>query len=44
MVANAPVALLGNRLLARVNFDWVRRAAALLFLALGLWTLWDALG
>jgi putative Ca2+/H+ antiporter (TMEM165/GDT1 family) len=43
MLANAPVVLLGNKLLARVNFVFVRRAAALLFLALGLWTLWDAL-
>ena len=43
MLANAPVVLLGNKLLAKVNFDWVRRAAALLFLGLGLWTLWDAL-
>ena len=44
MAANLPVVLLGNRLLAKVNFLWVRRAAALLFLGLGLWTLWDALG
>jgi putative Ca2+/H+ antiporter (TMEM165/GDT1 family) len=43
MLANAPVVLLGNKLLAKVNFDWVRRAAALLFLGLGLWTLSDAL-
>ena len=43
MLANVPVVLLGNRLLAKVNFDWVRRAAALLFLAIGLWTLWEAL-
>lgn len=43
MLANAPVVLLGNRLLGRVNFAWVRRAAALLFLALGLWTLWEVL-
>ncbi|RYD88087.1 MAG: TMEM165/GDT1 family protein, partial [Sphingomonadales bacterium] len=43
MLANAPVVLLGNRLLAKINFDWVRRVAAALFLGLGLWTLWDAL-
>lgn len=43
MLANAPVVLLGNKLLAKVNFDWVRRIAALLFLGLGLWTIWAAL-
>jgi putative Ca2+/H+ antiporter (TMEM165/GDT1 family) len=43
MLANGPVVLLGNRLLARVDFALVRRCAALLFLAIGLWTLWDAL-
>ena len=43
MLANGPVVLLGNRLLARMNFDLVRKGAALLFVAIGLWTLWDAL-
>jgi Ca2+/H+ antiporter, TMEM165/GDT1 family len=43
MLANGPVVLLGNRLLARVNFAIVRKCAALLFILIGLWTLWDAL-
>jgi len=43
MLANAPVVLLGNRLLARVNFAMVRRCAALLFIVIGIWTLWEAL-
>jgi putative Ca2+/H+ antiporter (TMEM165/GDT1 family) len=43
MLTNGPVVLLGNRLLARVNFAIVRKCAALLFIAIGLWTLWDAL-
>lgn len=43
MLANGPVVLLGNKLLARVNFDTVRKVAALLFVAIGLWTLWEAL-
>lgn len=43
MLANAPVVLLGNKLLARVDFALVRKLAALLFIAIGLWTLWDAL-
>ncbi|MBX3563150.1 MAG: TMEM165/GDT1 family protein [Sphingomonas sp.] len=43
MLANAPVVLLGNKLLAKVDFVLVRRVAALLFFGLGLWTIWDAL-
>jgi putative Ca2+/H+ antiporter (TMEM165/GDT1 family) len=43
MLANGPVVLLGNRLLARVNFGLVRTCAALLFIAIGLWTLFGAL-
>lgn len=43
MLANAPIVLLGNKLLEKVNFDLVRRVAAVLFFGLGLWTIWDAL-
>ena len=39
MAANAPVVWLGDRLLARVNLDSVRRIAAALFVAIGVWTL-----
>ena len=41
MLANAPVVLLGDKLLARVNLDTVRRVAAALFVAIGAWTLWE---
>lgn len=39
MVANAPVVLLGDKLIAKVNMDVVRRVAAGLFIAIGAWTL-----
>jgi len=42
MVANVPAVLLGNQLLQRVPMQLVHRAAALLFLAIGAWTLWVA--
>jgi len=43
MVANVPAVLLGNQLLQRVPMQLVHRAAALLFLTIGAWTLWVAL-
>jgi len=43
MVANVPAVLVGNQLLQRVQMQLVHRAAALLFLAIGVWTLWVAL-
>jgi len=43
MVANAPVVWMGDRLLARVNLTLVHRIAAALFVAIGVWTLWEVL-
>jgi Ca2+/H+ antiporter, TMEM165/GDT1 family len=39
LLANAPVVWLGDRLAARLNMQLLNRLAAVLFLALGLWTL-----
>lgn len=44
MLANGPAVLLGEKLIKRVSLSATRTAAALLFLALGLWQLADALG
>lgn len=44
MVANAPIVLLGNKLIDRLNLVLVRRIAALSFITLGFWTLWDVYG
>ncbi len=44
MLANGPAVLLGEELIKRVSLSATRTAAALLFLALGLWQLADALG
>ncbi|NML07591.1 TMEM165/GDT1 family protein [Sphingomonas sp. G-3-2-10] len=41
MVANAPVVLLGDKLLGRLNFDLVRKISAGLFIVIGVWTLWE---
>jgi len=43
LLANAPMVWLGDRLLARVNLATVRRIAAALFVAIGVWTLVEAL-
>ncbi|RYD50143.1 MAG: TMEM165/GDT1 family protein [Sphingomonadales bacterium] len=43
MLANGPVVMLGNSLLARINLVLVRKCAALLFITIGVWTLWEAL-
>ena len=44
MLANGPAVFLGEELIKRVSLSATRTAAALLFLALGLWQLADALG
>ncbi len=44
MLANAPAVWLGERVTRIVPLSTVRLAAALIFLALGLWALADALG
>lgn len=44
MLANGPAVLLGEGLVKRVSLKATRAAAALLFLALGLWQLASALG
>lgn len=44
MLANAPVVILGDKLLGRLNFDLVRRIAAGLFVIIGIWTLASAFG
>jgi putative Ca2+/H+ antiporter (TMEM165/GDT1 family) len=44
MLANTPAVLLGEQLVKRISLRWTRIAAAALFLALGLWQLWDVLG
>lgn len=42
MIANGPVIFLGQKLMSKINFTMVRRLAASLFIAIGLWTLWYA--
>jgi len=42
MLANAPVVWLGDKLLRRVPVLWLRRGSALVFLLLGVVTLWLA--
>ncbi|MFA7601377.1 MAG: TMEM165/GDT1 family protein [Novosphingobium sp.] len=44
MIANAPAVFLGEELVRRISLKATRIAAALLFLALGLWQLSSALG
>tara|TARA_R110000782_G_scaffold78276_3_gene154993 strand:+ start:38357 stop:38941 length:585 start_codon:yes stop_codon:yes gene_type:complete len=44
MIANVPAVFLGEALIARIRLDVVRRIAAALFVALGLWMLGGALG
>lgn len=44
MIANVPAVYLGEALIARVSLALVRRVAAALFVALGLWLLGGALG
>jgi putative Ca2+/H+ antiporter (TMEM165/GDT1 family) len=44
MIANAPAVLLGEQLVRRISLKATRIAAALLFLALGLWQLAANLG
>jgi Ca2+/H+ antiporter, TMEM165/GDT1 family len=44
MLANVPAVLLGNQLIKRVPLKAVRIAAALLFLAIGIWMLAQTLG
>lgn len=39
MIANAPAVFLGQALADRLPLDWIRRAAALAFAAIGLWIL-----
>ena len=43
MLANAPAVFLGEELVKRVSLKVTRMLAALLFLVLGLWQLWDVL-
>ncbi|MCW3835212.1 TMEM165/GDT1 family protein [Sphingomonas canadensis] len=44
MAANVPAVLLGHKVIERVPMALVHRIAALLFLAMGGWTLWEAWG
>lgn len=44
MLANVPAVYLGNAIVERVSLVWVRRIAALLFLAIGLWVIATAAG
>ena len=44
MIANVPAVYLGETLIRRVRLGLVRALAASLFVALGLWMLWGALG
>ena len=44
LLANVPVVLLGSRFANRLPLRAARIAAALLFLALGLWTAWKGFG
>lgn len=39
MIANAPAVFLGQALADRLPLDWIRRAAAVAFAAIGLWIL-----
>jgi Ca2+/H+ antiporter, TMEM165/GDT1 family len=43
MLANGPAVFLGEELVKRVSLKLTRMLAALLFLVLGLWQLWDVL-
>ena len=43
MLANGPAVFLGEELVKRVSLKVTRMLAALLFLVLGLWQLWDVL-
>ena len=44
MLANVPAVYLGNAIVERVSLKFIRMAAALLFLLIGLWVLTDAAG
>jgi putative Ca2+/H+ antiporter (TMEM165/GDT1 family) len=44
MLANVPAVYLGNAIVERVSLKFIRMAAALLFLLIGLWVLADAAG
>lgn len=44
MIANVPAIFLGHELLKRVNLNTVRRIAATLFLAIGIWVLAQTAG
>jgi len=44
MLANVPAVFLGDRIVRVVPLKVVRGIAAALFLAIGLWVLWDAAG
>jgi putative Ca2+/H+ antiporter (TMEM165/GDT1 family) len=44
MIANVPAVFLGEELVKRVSLKATRTAAALLFVALGLWQLSTTLG
>ena len=44
MIANVPAVFLGEALIAHIRLDVVRRVAAALFVALGLWMLGGAAG
>lgn len=44
MIANVPAVYLGEALIERISLAWVRRIAAALFVALGLWLLAQSLG
>lgn len=44
MLANVPAVYLGHAIVERVSLVWVRRVAALLFLAIGLWVIASAAG
>lgn len=44
MLANVPAVYLGNAIVERVSLVWVRRIAALLFLAIGLWVIASSAG
>ncbi len=38
MIANVPAVLFGDKILSRIPMNWLRWAAAVLFIALGIWT------
>ncbi|MCV0383781.1 MAG: TMEM165/GDT1 family protein [Erythrobacter sp.] len=44
MLANVPAVYLGHAIVERVSLVWVRRVAALLFLAIGLWVIASSAG